>query len=162
MRKLILSVLCTAWACGGGFQPISDDEVARLGLTEGVAGNAAMRVGNCMPGVSGACRYEDLEAVLWLVPEANASTLKASPEEGCDLALAGVSPGSVGATTAELASGQYGVQVPPGLYAPVIVQPSGCGSCISLTNQGSTRCSLVAVEPSKVTKLDVVLDRAAQ
>ena len=64
MRPALLLSLLLSSCASEGFTPITDEEIAALGLTEGVAGNAALKTGNCMPGESDACRHEPLVATL--------------------------------------------------------------------------------------------------
>ena len=155
---LLLSLVLPACA-SEGFTPITDEEITELGLTEGLAGNTAVKTGNCMPGESKDCAYEPLSATLWVVPEANASSLPGGTPP-CDVAAAGHQPGEFGALTAALESGRYGLEVGPGRYLPLVVEPDGCGTCVSRKSDDPSLCASVEVAAGEVTKLDVLVDRA--
>jgi hypothetical protein len=155
-RLVVLAL--AASACGFSYAPISDDEVANLGIRQGLAGHAALHSGDCMPGagLSGNCRYEALKRNLWIIPRERAAAL--TPAQ---LANAGnLDPQAIGASVVGLSSGTYGVELPAGTYLPLLIDGSA-GLCSSGMPYGVGDASCpVAVETGRVTKLDVVLDQA--
>lgn len=166
---LLLSALATG--CADDFHPITDDEVAALGLTQGVAGNTAKKVGNCQPsvgGLSSSCKHEPLDAALWLIPEAKADTFPDAPlGSRCQVDVAHRQSTEADAlVVASLLSGRFGLEASPGRYMPLIVEADGCGSCLGALNGGIPggdvhTCPTVEVAAGKVTKMDVLLERAA-
>jgi hypothetical protein len=76
---LLTAILAVCGSSNGGFAPITDDEVSALGLRQGLAGDSALRSGDCMPGpdVASSCRYSPLTAELWILPAANAGLVNA-------------------------------------------------------------------------------------
>src|SRR4051794_4606132 len=113
----VLVVSLFAVACSDPeFEPITDAQVRALGITEGMAGNAAKLVGNCMPGPTRnpSCRHETLDAELWIIPECNMGSLAATASgSDCSVMLTDKTAASIEATVVNLKSGQCGATLAP-------------------------------------------------
>lgn len=158
-----LMASCSDEVVPSRFTPITDDQVAALGLTQGVAGNTAKRIGDCMPGPppNTSCQDVPLDASLWLVPEAKADAFTFD-HSGARCFIQVGQPTDVDAiVVTNLESGRYGLEVDAGRYMPMIVEANGCGTCVRMSVNDTYACTLIEVEPAKVTKLDLLLDKAS-
>lgn len=173
----LLAVTLTAivGGCGSDAElppPITDEEVAALGLTQGVAGRSAVRQGTCGPACAvGGCQVVPVDLSLRVLPPDPLLRLPTDASQTCTLRMQTSNP-LVGfhmepvTPLAEVALGgkkSYAVGLDVGAYQLVLVDDAGCGICLASEFDGGVEtCSRVSVSAGGVTKTDVLLNVAVE
>lgn len=145
--------------------PLTEAEARNLGLSQGIAGRAAMRSGDCMPGMGfRTCAVVRVPMELVAFP---ADALVAASGE-CEQGVSATSWRSFQllsdaqpAARANLAKVEvYQLPLEPGSYQLLLVDENGCAACSRASPDSERLCLPTDVEPSRITLFDVFLDDA--
>ncbi|MBF5043157.1 hypothetical protein FGE12_12230 [Aggregicoccus sp. 17bor-14] len=173
LRNALLVILAFglgfAGGCAAGDLPagLSESEAQHLGITEGVAGRAALRTGNCAPGCLSDCDISPPGVSLRAVPvsdgfsPAETYTCQLSIVTGGEyLSFPEASLGTAHADSVQLNHDTYALALAPGRYALVLVDEQGCAQCVQRAGAGA--CAVTEVLPGRVSVADVLLDEGAE
>lgn len=178
--KLFTSVVLL-WALGASCAAhelppaATTDELAALGVAEGIGGRSATRSGDCSPGCPGglSCGVGDTPLTLVAAPSSRSFSAELGGAS-CTLSTVGGGAAAGFAVSASTLSGfdsidlrgksLYSLALAPGEYRLVVHDGSGCARCIALrrTDSGADDCGAVVVTSGNLTQADVLLDFAAE
>jgi hypothetical protein len=173
-KSALILVLFGGCPNDGWPPPITDAEIAALGVTQGIAGRSAVYDGNCFPGcTTHPCGVERIRLSLRVL-QADPALVPPTPAGDCH-----VQPASVGRvwgfhlpqegaplTVQEIDlsdKDHFAVPLDPGTYQVVLVDRSGCAFCPELEQQGDIWiCRRVTVPSGQVVDHDILLEVAIQ
>lgn len=154
-------------------EPITDAEVEALGIDQGIAGRAAYRGGDCMPGCGiRDCYVSDIPQSLVVLAAQPALVVPYLLADAGGPRCTPAAPGRTGtplpSEPAVIASVQltgtdtYALSLDPGEYQIALVDESGCAWCDRYTADADAgmHCQTVEVRPGEVTRRDVLMDVA--
>ena len=154
--------------------PLTDEEVAALGITQGLAGRAVLRDGSCMPGCSPEpCHLERVPLTLHVLPGDPAIVVPQDSPESCmidigETKLPGfkVSEPALADSIAALDLSKddvFSIQLDPGTYQLLLVDEAGCAFCWGTEIDGGiATCNRIHVEAESVTRKYIYINAAAE
>lgn len=166
---VLLSGACVSTELPPG---LTTEEAAQLGVKEGVAGRAAVRAGNCMPGCPAGCSIRPPGGELWAVEATGSEWPAPAGAETCRHALEAPGAPAFQSTAVEgaiagrvpLSSTEFALPLRPGRYALLVVDDAGCAVCWGTAwapDGGPAGCVVSEIAPGEVFLANVMYDVSA-
>lgn len=148
----------------------TEQELGSHGIDQGLAGKAAVRTGDCMPGCGlRTCSIQRVPLELRVFEAEPRLQITLDPAHECRRPFGHLSvvwpedPPVVAGSVWLGDKDQYALELAPGSYQSVMVDDAGCGTCAEEEDgDGGIRCRTFEISPGEIRPGDVLMNWAAE